>query len=75
MIDFVSVVDGNIELWSGDEFFGAWCSPGMIAEVINENGGLAPTVFRSSDWYEAEALGFDSQEQLETLWTKVMEAL
>ena len=75
MINFLSVVDGNIELWSGDRFFGAWRSPAVIAEVINENGGLAPTVFRSSDWDDAESFGFDSQEELSTLWTQVMEAL
>lgn len=73
MIDFVSVVAGNIELWSGDKFFGAWCSPGMIAEVIRENGGLAPTVLHSSDWDEAECFGFDNQEQLENIWAKAVE--
>jgi hypothetical protein len=75
MIDFVSVCAGCIELYSGEELVGTYRSPGMIADVIRENGGPAPVIYRSSDWDDAVYFGFDSQEELEGIWKRVCDYL
>ena len=75
MIDFVSVSEGCIELYKGDEFVGAYRSPMMIADCILKNGGPAPEIYRSSDWDFAFENGFDSVEEVDLIWDKVCDLI
>ena len=76
MISFVSVCEGCIELYNRDgDYVASYRSPAMIADAIMNNGGPAPVIYRSSDWDEATAFGFDSQEELEGIWKKVCDYL
>lgn len=75
MIDFVSVCEGRIELYKGEEFIASYRSPAIIADTIMENGGPAPVIYKSSDWDDAVYFGFDSQEELEGIWKKVCDYL
>jgi len=76
MISFVSVCEGCIELidHNGD-WVATYRSPAMIAEAIMNNGGPDRVIYKSSDWDEATAFGFDSQEELEGIWKKVCDYL
>lgn len=76
MVNFISIDEGCIELFnnSGD-FIAAYRSPAMIADTIMKNGGPAPVIHCSSDWYYATEFGFDSQEELEGIWKEVCEYL
>jgi hypothetical protein len=73
MINFVSVCEGCIELFDTEgKWVATYRSPGMIAEVIRENGGLAPVVYKSSDWDEAECFGFDSVAEADRIWERAV---
>lgn len=76
MIHFVSISEGCIELFDKEgEFVSAYRSPAMIADAIMNNGGPAPVIYKSSDWDFPTEFGFDSAEQLESIWKKVCDYL
>jgi hypothetical protein len=74
-VDFVSVNEGLVELFAGDEFVGAYRSPMMIVDTILKNGGPAPVIRCSSSWHHAVEYGFDSQFELEKIWDDVCSLL
>ena len=66
MIDFVSVLGNNIELYADDYYVGMSANPEKLAQLILLHGGLAPTVYRSSDWIE-----HPNCEEFDAVWYKV----
>jgi len=75
MIDFVSVSEGLVELYKGDEFVAAYRNPFMIADCIMKNGGPASVIRCSSAWHFAHENGFDSQKELDLIWDEVCKLL
>lgn len=74
LIDFISVSEGLVELFSGDEFVAAYRSPSMLAECILENG-IVREVTCAPSWNAPEKHGFDSKEELFELWAEVVKLL
>lgn len=63
MIDFVSVREDRICLWNDNEMVFESNQYMDLAYGIHMNGGLAPVVYRSSDWDDSEF-----REDLDYTW-------
>jgi hypothetical protein len=74
LIDFISVSEGLVELFSGDEFIAAYRSPMMLADCIMKNG-IVREVDTDPSWNAPEEHGFDSKEELFELWTEVVQLM
>ena len=79
MIDFISIHEGRLELYSGEELVFAGRDPQTLADVAARRGGLNWQVMSSSTFIEASCgceesaleAGFRSSKEVADLWDSV----
>lgn len=71
MIDSISVdSDGLIELYTDDNLVAAGRSPHFLSYAIQQHGGPAPVIRRSSEWETSK-----DQDALDDIWQQTCNLL